>query len=269
MGDLFNATLDAEIKESQGSISGTLDASACQAFFNGFLSSGVLYLKEPLKATFTVTPELNRVLEKSADLIVVAIEKPLTLYVHDEGFSVPLKNLHIRNMSFNYGQLDLGQIIVRDTGSAGDVSSLFKMDDRGNKSIWFAPSIFNMREGKMYVDRTEILYNKAYQVCLWGDIFFPQRRVDMTLGLTAQALRAALGIKDLDESYVLKVPVEGPFGNVKVDKGAGLSKIAILLGRKTFSQQKGWLGKALGTLGDLTDNQSDVPPPKPPFPWQN
>lgn len=268
LGDQLNASFDAEIKQSQGKVTMHLDASACKAHFNGFLSSGVLYLKEPLKAIFTVTPQLNDALDKAADLVVVAMEKPITLYIHDEGFQVPLKNLHIRNMNFDYGQLDLGQIIVKDVGSAEDVSSLFKMNESGNKSIWFAPSVFNMKGGKMYVDRTEILYNKAYQVCLWGKVKFPSRKVDMTLGLTAQALRAALGIQGIDDNYVLKVPVRGPFGNVKIDKGAGASKIAFLLARKHLAPQTGIFGQVLGAVGDLADDQSDVPPPKPPFPWQ-
>lgn len=268
LGDLFNASFDAEIKQSQGKVGLNIDASACKALFNGFLSNGVLYLNEPLKAVFTVTPQLNDVLDKGADLIVVAMEKPITLYIHDEGFNVPLKNLHIRNMNFNYGQLDLGQIVVKDVGSAEDVSSLFKMDNSGNKSLWFAPSVFNMKGGKMYVDRTEILYNHAYQVCLWGKVKFPSRKVDMTLGLTAQALRAALGIQGIDDDYVLKVPVRGPFGNVKIDKGAGASKIAFLLARKHLAPQTGIFGQVLGAVGDLADDQSDVPPPKPPFPWQ-
>lgn len=268
LGDLFNASFDAEIKQSQGKVGVNIDASACKALFNGFLSNGVLYLNEPLKAVFTVTPQLNDVLDKGADLIVVAMEKPITLYIHDEGFNVPLKNLHIRNMDFNYGQLDLGQIVVKDVGSAEDVGSLFKMGNRGNKSLWFAPSVFNMKGGKMYVDRTEILYNHAYQICLWGKVKFPSRKVDMTLGLTAQALRAALGIQGIDDDYVLKVPVRGPFGNVKIDKGAGGSKIAFLLARKHLAPQTGIFGQVLGAVGDLADDQSDVPPKKTPFPWQ-
>ncbi|MCP5505871.1 MAG: hypothetical protein H7A38_03185 [Chlamydiales bacterium] len=268
LGDQLNASFDAEIKQSQGKVAMHLDASACKASFNGFLSNGVLYLNEPLKAIFTITPQLNEALDKAADLIVVAMEKPITLDIHDEGFQVPLKNLHIRNMNFNFGQLDLGQIIVKDVGSAEDVSSLFKMNESGNKSIWFAPAIFNMKGGKMYVDRTEILYNKAYQVCLWGQVKFPSRKVDMTLGLTAQALRAALGIQGIDDNYVLKVPVRGPFGNVKIDKGAGASKIAFLLARKHLAPQTGIFGQVLGAAIDLADDQSDVPPPRPPFPWQ-
>ena len=268
LGDLFNANFDAEVKKSQGKVMMDIDATACKALFSGIISDEVLYLHEPLKAVFTVTPQLNDVLDKGADLIVIAMEKPITLYIHDKGFAVPLKNLHIRNMSFNYGQLDLGQIVCKNVGSAEEVGGLFKMDHTGNISVWFAPCEFNMKEGKMYVGRTEILYNRVYQVCLWGKVKFPSRKVDMTLGLTAQALRAALGIQGINDDYVLKVPVKGPFGKVKIDTGSATGKIAFLVARKHLAPKTGIFGQVLGAVGDLADDQSDVPPPKIPFPWQ-
>ena len=269
LGDLFNATFDAEVEKSQGKITMDVDASACRANFAGIISNEVLYLEKPLKATFTVTPQLNDVLEKSAKLVVVAMEKPITLYIHDEGFNVSLKDLHIKNMSFKYGQLDLGKILCKNVGSTSEVGGLFKAESKGNVSLWFAPAGFNMNRGKMYVDRTEILYNKAYQVCLWGNIRFPKRYVAMTLGLTAQALRLALGIKGINDDYVLKVPVEGPFGNVEIDTGAATGKIAFLVARKQIAPKAGIWGQVLGAVGDLADDQSDVPPPKTPFPWQS
>lgn len=268
LGDLFNATFDADIQKSQGTVSMDIDATGCRATFSGTVSDGVIYLLEPLKAAFTVTPELNRILERSAKLVVAAMEKPIILFISPKGFAVPLKNLHIRNMNFNYGQLDLGQILCKNVGSANDVSTLFKTEGDKNTSFWFAPMEFNVRQGNMYVDRTEILYNHAYQVCLWGDINFVRRYVDMTLGLTAQALASALGIGGLDSDYVLKVPVEGPFNNIDIDTGAATGKIAFLVARKQIAPQAGIWGQVFGAIGDLADDQSDVPPPKPPFPWQ-
>ena len=268
LGDLMNATFDADIQKSQGSISMDVDATGCRGTFSGVVSDGTLYLREPIQAVFTVTPQLNRILEKSANLIVVGMEKPILLHINPKGFSVPLKDLHIRNMNFNYGQLDLGQIVCENSGSASDVSSLLKTDGTKHSSFWFAPMEFNMRSGKMYVDRTEILYNQAYQVCLWGKVNFVRRYVQMTLGLTAQTLGSALRISGLSPNYVLKVPVEGPFGNVKIDSGAASGKIAFLIARKQIAPQAGIWGQVLGAIGDLADDQSDVPPPKPPFPWQ-
>ena len=127
LGDTFNATFDAEVEKSQGTVTMDVDATACRASFSGLVSQGTLYLKEPLKALFTITPQLNNVLERSAKLNIAAMEKPITLYIHDEGFQVPLKNLHIRNMSFNYGQLDLGEIMTKNVGSASEVGDLFKI----------------------------------------------------------------------------------------------------------------------------------------------
>ncbi len=267
LGDLFNATFDAEVEKSQGKIRMNVDASACRADFSGIISNEVLYLEDSLKAVFTVTPQLNDILEKSANLVVVAMEKPITLYVHDEGFNVPLKDLHIKNMSFKHGQLDLGQILCKNIGSTSELGGLFKFESKGNVSLWFAPAEFNMNRGKMYLNRTEILYNKAYQVCLWGNIRFPKRYVAMTLGLTAQALRSALEIQGIDSNYVLKVPVKGPFGNVEIDTGIATGKIAFLIARKQIAPKAGIWGQVLGAVGDLADDQSDVPRPKTPFPW--
>ncbi|MGE0199038.1 MAG: hypothetical protein AB7S94_09825 [Simkaniaceae bacterium] len=268
LGDLFNATFDADIQKSQGALTMDIDATGCRASFAGIVSDGVIYLKEPFKAAFTITPQLNRILERSANLVVVAMEKPITLFLNPKGFSVPLKNLHMRNMNFNYGQLDLGQIVCKNTGSASAVSSLFKNQGDKNTSFWFAPMECNMRQGNMFVDRTEILYNHALQVCLWGNVNFARRYVDMILGLTAQAMGAALGITSVGPDYVLKVPVEGPFGNVQIDTGAATGKIAFLVARKQIAPKAGVWGQVLGAIGDLADDQSDVPPPKPPFPWQ-
>ena len=106
-------------------------------------------------------------------------------------------------------------------------------------------------------------------MALWGDINFVRRYVDMILGLTAQSLKAALGISGLDPSYVLQVPVKGPFGNVQVDKGTATSRIALLIARKQVAPRAGVWGQVFGAIGGMADDQSDVPPPKPPFPWQN
>ncbi|MBF5059103.1 hypothetical protein [Candidatus Neptunochlamydia vexilliferae] len=267
LGDLIDATFNAEIAQGRGTVNMELNASACRASFAGRVSNGVLTLAKPLQALFTITPQLNAVLDKSAKLVVVAMEKPISLYIDPKGFSVPLKDLHIRSMSLQYGQLDMGQIICQNSGSASEISGIFKMADSSTVSIWFAPAEFNMSRGNVTIDRTEILYDRRYEVCLWGHVFFPRRYVDMTLGITAPALRS-FGISGINNSYVLKVPVNGPFGNVEVDTGAATAKIAFLVARKHIAPRAGVFGQVLGTIGDLADNQSDVPPPKPPFPWQ-
>jgi len=270
LGDLVNASLDVELIKENGRLNIDVDGTNCRANLAGTVANGILYLNEPLKATMTISPKMNEILAKSAKVVVASMKNPIGLVISDKGFSVPIKSLALKSTNLSYGMIDFGQITCRNTGSTSDVSGIFKMEgDQNLISSWFAPMEFNIRNGLMYVDRTEILYNRAYQVALWGDINFVRRYVAMTLGLTAQSLRAALGISGLDPDYVLQVPVEGPFDNVRIDKGAATSKIALLITRKQIAPQAGVWGQVFGAIGGLADDQSGVPPAKPPFPWQN
>ena len=81
----------------------------------------------------------------------------------------------------------------------------------------------------MECERTEIMIAQTYQVCIWGDLKFPSQKVDMVLGLTAGCLRAAFGIKNLPDDYVLQIPMKGPMNDVKIDSGKATAKIAALL----------------------------------------
>lgn len=270
LGDLVNASFEAELIKENGKLTFDVDGTNCRAKMEGTVANGYLYLNEPLQAAMTISPKMNEILAKSAKVTVASLKNPIALYISEKGFNVPIKDLALRSTNLSYGMIDFGQITCRNTGSASDLSGIFKMEGNQNLiSIWFAPMEFNVKSGLMYVDRTEILYNRAYQVALWGDINFVRRYVDMILGLTAQSLRAALGIGGLDPSYVLQVPVKGPFGNVQVDKGTATSRIALLIARKQVAPRAGVWGQVFGAIGGMADDQSNVPPPKPPFPWQN
>jgi len=268
LGERLNGSFDAQLIKDNGKLNIDIDATNCRARLDGTIGNGILYLNEPLKAAMTISPKMNEILSREAKLAVAAKPSPFTLIISDKDFSVPIKSLTLKDTTLSYGILDFGQIACRNTGSASDVSGLFKIGGSQEMvSLWFAPMEFNISRGVMHVQRTEILYNHAYQVALWGGINFNRRYVDMVLGLTAQSLRAALGISGLDASYVLQVPVTGPFGNVKIDTGAASSKITWLLARKEIIPRAGVWGQVFGALSDLTDDQSNVPPPRPPFPW--
>ncbi|MCB1084502.1 MAG: hypothetical protein KDK60_00185, partial [Chlamydiia bacterium] len=71
LGSLIDAQFDAEIDQSQGSITMDIDASACRARFAGRVSDGILSLSEPLQAIFTVTPEFNTLLKRGGGLVAL------------------------------------------------------------------------------------------------------------------------------------------------------------------------------------------------------
>ena len=159
-------------------------------------------------------------------------------------------------------------MVVQNKGSSSSVSTIFKQDTGGSLHLWFAPMEMRVRSGIVEIERTEILFNRSLDIATWGTVNLNTEYVNMILGLTAQSLNAALGLSGLNPDYVLKVPVRGPFGNVQIDTGAATSKIALLIARKQALPQAGVWGNILGAIGDIADDQSDVPPPKRPFPWE-
>ncbi len=270
LGEHLSATVEVAFQDKQGTFDGQLSASACTADLGGRFSNGLLTLSRPLTAQLTITPALNEMLATTSAITIVSLSEPLTLFIAPKGFSVPLADLHLRSTQIAQGQLNFHRVVCRNQGSASDLGEVFKLNPFSSSliSLWFAPMDFTLQRGIMAIARTEILYNQAYQVALWGGIDYNKRFVSMFLGLTAQSLQAALNIGGLSSNYVLAIPIQGPFGNVKLDKKAATSKIALLIARKQIAPRAGPWGSVFGALGDLADDQSNIPPARPPFPWQ-
>ena len=113
------------------------------------------------------------------------------------------------------------------------------------------------------------LLDKKFHLATWGDIYFAKKYADFTLGLTAEALYKAFLITGLPDTFVLQLPIEGPFGNVTLNKTAAAAKISLLLS-KTVTQDApgtGAFGGILDILGDIVNDQSATPKPKKPYPW--
>ena len=269
LGTTTSLHLDFTTEKSIGEMTADIDATACQAKISTSLAKGIIRLKQPVRATLHITPELNERLTKASGLAIVSVSQPIDLFLDAKGFSMPLKDPHVRAMSLDYGRLNLHQIVCKNRDRASDLSEIFQLNPFQSSliSFWFAPMEFRIAQGRMLIDRTEILYNQAYQIALWGTLDYRKRFASMALGLTAQSLQAALNIRGLDPNYVLAVPIRGPFGNITIDKGAATSKIAFLLARKTIVPHAGPWGQVFGAIGDLADDQSEIPPAKPPFPW--
>ena len=119
----------------------------------------------------------------------------------------------------------------------------------------------------MLIERTEMLYDGRFELCTWGDVDLVKEYVNLKLGFTAQALYQGFGLS-MPSSYVLVIPLKGPYHHVKIDTQAATSKIAGIIARKAGAAVGGIWGNVLGAAGGLTDDQSKVPPPKRPFPWK-
>ncbi len=270
LGPKINATLNSNIKNSKGPLNIKIEATDCRATLDGMVYDGILYLEKPLLATLNITPKLAELFLKEMEIEFVQANNPLIFRINQEGFAFPLEDFSIDRVNIDWATLDIGQIVCQNRGNPSQVGGIFKLDldDRNMISLWFAPLDFRLAGGIMMIERTEILYNKSYQIATWGDVDFNRSYVDMIVGLTAQSLQSTLGIAGLPPEYVLQVPLKGPFGNVKLAKSEAVAKIAVLIAREQGKQVGGIWGGVIGALGSLADDQSSVPPPKRPFPWE-
>lgn len=270
LGDRITASLDAYLKNNRGYANVDINSPQCQAVLRAKLDNGRAYLQKPFQAAIAITPAFSDLFFKNMGIAVASATKPLTVYIDPKGFEFPYRNYKVRALKMPFARVDIGQLIVRNRGNPEDVSELFKMkfNERQLIDLWFAPMDLRVNNGLMKVDRTEVLYNKAQEVCYFGQIDLYREYVDMILGLTAQSLDSALGLA-LPDGYVLQIPLRGPYGNVELNKEAAMSQIAMLIAGRVGSAIGGPWGDFLGAFGEAASNQRNVPPPKHPFPWEH
>ncbi|HEX4839563.1 MAG TPA: hypothetical protein VFU89_03875 [Rhabdochlamydiaceae bacterium] len=279
-GPQLNLTASSTLTHWNGPIQLQLNSTNIRAVLDGAMSNGTLHLNNDFQMQLLLTPDLSRVLLNSVnplDLSAITAQAPITLKIPSQGFSYPIHPPNTAQINIPSGRLDLGKLYCHNEGNVNITLGLLKLQQfsrNQNLELWFAPLDFHIVNGIMECERTEALIAQAYQVCVWGDLKFPSKKVDMVLGLTAGCLRAAFGIKDLPDDYVLQIPMKGPMNDVKINTGKATAKIGALLlwQQKDMAFGKSSKGQALGKLlnkvGPLPDGNAKAPPAKRPFPWE-
>jgi hypothetical protein len=226
----------------------------------------------------------RRLLEQTNPLSVdiVTSEGPMTLTVDKEGFAFPLFPYNLTAAVVSHARIDLGKITCHNKGNLTDMLTLLKQGQFSREKdlkLWFAPLDISMKGGIIECERTEILVANRFDIATWGKVDLNKNRVKAVLGLTAQTLESAYGLKDLPPDYILQLPMKGTIGDVKIDTKKATAKIALLLAwqKSTSPSSGGFLGGSkgaivgglLGKLSQLPDYGESVPPAKHPFPWEN
>lgn len=274
----LEATLS--LQNASGPLSLSLHSPKARLSAKGSIKQGILQLSEPLHAQAHLTPALAALLFEETNPLLLSdlrAEAPLTLEIPAEGVSIPLFPYNPAQLSIPKARIELGQVTAANAGNLNVTLGLLKSSLSKSKELklWFTPIDLHIMRGIVDIERTEILVDNSLEVCTWGRVDLIKERVDMVLGLTAQCLKKAFGIKDLKSDYVLQLPMTGPLNNVKLDTGKATAKItALLLWQK--SNLAGALGGGLpgaivgelvGKLATLPDKDSHAPAAKRPFPW--
>jgi hypothetical protein len=280
-GHTLNAALSMQLEHLTGPVSLNINAPNSRVALSGALNKGVLTLSAPLHAQITMTDDLSHWLLKDFNpfsISRISAQAPLTLEVAAAGFSLPLYPFSAVALTIPQARIELGKISARNEGNLKLTLGLLKSKQFSKDqdlTLWFAPIDLHIKKGIVDWERTEILVADTYEVALWGKIDLPKEYVDMILGLTAQCLKAAFGIRNLPENYVLHIPMRGPADNVRIDTGGATTKVALLLAwqQKALAGSLGGapgalFGGLLDAMGPLPDKDAKAPPAKHPFPWE-
>lgn len=280
-GPALQLTLNADLHHLNGPIQCNLNTQTAQVELNGHLAGGALLLDSPLYAQLLVSKESSQLFLKEVnplDLSYFYSHAPVTLQISREGFYLPLHPWIPEKISIPDASIDLGKVSCRNEGNVQITLGLLKSKQANNHqdlTLWLAPIDLSIKEGVVNVDRTEMLISDTFDVCTWGNIDLVKEYVNMTLGLTAQTLSSAFGIKNLPENYVLTIPMKGKMDNVQINTNKATAKVALLLAwqHKDIAGSLGgtagaFAGELLGAIATLPDAKAKIPPPKHPFPWE-
>src|SRR5687767_2109298 len=116
-------------------------------------------------------------------------------------------------------------------------------------SVWFTPLYMSMKEGKLKLERMDMLLLNHYPMALWGKVDFPKDKIDMRVGLTGAALGHALEVSGLEPDYMLQLPLRGKIGEASVDKTKAAARISSFIAQSQGSTHGMIIGTVLGIAG--------------------
>jgi hypothetical protein len=260
--------LEANIVKMNGPFSLTLHGERCDIQTKGKITSDTLLLTEPLTASITVNKEVSTYfLDDILPLLNSALrgDKPITLTLDPQDFSVGLNPLSLKGVHLPKATLDLGKLYFSEGGKLAEILSLLNLPPNDVFSVWFTPLYFSLVDGRLNLNRVDMLIANQTPIATWGTIDFPADKVKMEVGLTGRALSQAFGSLPLPSGYMLAIPLRGPVDNPKLDKTKIAAKLSSLAAMATGPQ-----GMLVGALiqiasGSLTDTVPE--PTTQPLPW--
>lgn len=266
LDQLLGPTLDlygtVSMDEGKGVIDLVASAANGKTHLKGILNEQGIALSEPLDISVRLTPELSAFLLKDANPLFVAgisAQNPVTLRIEPNDFFFPLP-FSLQNLNVGKATLNLGKVRCKNGDSLRTIISILKADVSASEmNVWFTPVVLQIKAGILTAGRMDALLADSIHICTWGKVDLLNDKLDMSLGLPADALKNAFGVQDLPDNYVLKIPVKGTTKKPEIDKGAAAVKIASLIAVPKTGIFEGLFPKK---------QEKDVPEPNRPFPWE-
>ena len=148
------------------------------------------------------------------------------------------------------------------------LATLLKSDSLTANQIdtWLTDVDWSLQDGRFEMGRIDALLEDSIHLCAWGKANLGRDQLSMTFGIPSDTLMKSLRIKNLSSTYVLQIPVTGPFRNPNIDAGSATAKIALLIAGNQVQKQGGVMGGVAAVIGRASEEKA--PTPKRPFPWE-
>ncbi|WP_075882479.1 hypothetical protein [Candidatus Protochlamydia sp. W-9] len=271
VGEHIDAKILCDLKHLTGPLQLDLKGSNGHVKLNGLLNQGTLTLLDSFNWEIQVTPLLSQtLLEDSMPLLSSAIkaQNPIKLQIAPTGFACPLFPFDVNKISIEKGSVELGKISFRNEGELKNTLDLIRPILENPFTIWFTPLYFKLNKGILNLKRLDFLVGNQYHLASWGEIDLTHEKMNLVLGLSAQALKFAFNIPGLEDNYLLQIPIKGRKGSVEIDKKRAAGRISALVAQLNGDPKAKLLGNVLDAA---MSNLLDATPPAPtttPFPWE-
>lgn len=265
-GKELNAQASVKLQKMAGPISATIQGLRGKVSLDGQLAKGVVTLQKPLEFNTLVSAELGQAFNLPLFKEAIESSEPLKLQIDPTGFKARIIPFALNEIEIPKGSLTIGKVVFFNKGDVNKIISILKPRAGERVNIWFTPVYFQLAKGELKIQRMDMLIADDYHLAAWGLANLVSKNINMTLGISGQALQNAVSIHGLSDDYLLQVPLKGSNGSIELDKANIAARIAALAAQSQANDKV----KLLGTLLDAVASGGNSNPPTPttqPFPW--
>lgn len=228
-----------------------------------------LTLNAPLEIEINIAELKRSPLGERISLLkhVESAESSIKIQIDPKDFRMPISHWNLEELSIGKATIHLGKMQLSSEGQLGTMVALLHPSHTGPIPIWFTPLYLHVKQGKVYIERVDLLVLNSYPLAVWGTVDIPKDQVDMHIGITGTALRRSTGIVNLGANDMIQIPFTGSLNKPSIDKGKAAAKIGSLVVEKHGSDQAALIGTVLGIAGgNLTEEKPPLPTTNP-LPW--
>ena len=272
IGPSLNCKIKAKLQNMNGPFNVSLKGKNGNVSIDARLKEGFLFLNQNLTAELRVTPLLNKqILSEFFPIIsgMLSADHPLKLIIGADGFLMPLNNIFEKTLSFKTASLEIGKVRFSKESPLSNVFSLLSSVDNDHLLVWLTPIYFSLKEGKLTLERVDMLVSDKYPLAAWGNVDFNKDKVNMIIALSGAAIDKAFGVSGIPRNSFLQIPLKGKLNSPTIDKARAVTRITALVAQSQGNAQGLVIGTVLDIASGKLTEEAPPPPTTQPLPWVN